>query len=397
MRILFWRKKAGTVDPEQALVMFTADDDLGLPLGLEPPPPQQDIDWMSEIPEMARLGVPRPGHPARCTDAEGAAELMFAADMHEVTKWGRRQKTLIPGLLEIAGTERSTLDATLRKFEREITVTEDDLDAQRDQMSDQDMKFPGLARQGSTLAAAGTVGFGTLEIITLKPMIGTVIGTDDFTAGAMSGLIVTGICSAMWGLGRALHRGLTYEGPARIRRLYLAVAAGLGLVVGVGALVAIVGIRVAGGDDGMGTESHVLGGLLYGSVQAAVQFLAAAHGWSVGNPRVRQLKVTERHLKGLQTGRDSLEARLGDVETWVESLAEFDISDWMTSHRARIAADYGAANRDFRHQLGLALLDEGHDESADTLHLLPLPQFVPPVEVDDDDPGGWLTGWIQPL
>lgn len=391
----FRKKKSGPVGPEP--VVPPAEDHLGLPAGLDPPPAQQDIDWEGEIPEMARLSVPRPGHPARCTDAEGAAELMFMGDMHEVTKWGRHQRTLIPSLLEIAGTQRTTLDAALRKCEREITVTEDDLDAQRDQMSDQDLKFPGVARHGSALAATGTVGFGTLEIFTLKPMIGAVIGQDDFTAGAMSGLVVTGICAAMWGLGWSLHRGVTYEGPARIRRLYLAVAIGLGLV-GVCALAAIVGIRVTGSDDGMGVVSHSLGGLLYGAVQASVQFLAATHGWMVGNPRVRQLKVTERHLGELQTERDSLEARLGDVETWVESLTEFDISAWMTSHRARIAADYGASNRDFRHQLGLALLSEGHDESADTLHLLPLPQFVPPAEVnDDDEPGGWLTGWIQPL
>lgn len=392
----FFSKKPSDDDP--SLPDDSQDTD-GRPDGIEPPPVPRlpDIDWQSDLTENARLGVPRAGFPSRALPFEEATVYLFNADMRELTKWGHRQRAVLPSLYEMATTRRSGLELKCKRLDREITKTEADVETQREQLAEQDLKFPQVSSSVDGLLVVGTaLGFG-LETIALQPVIGEVFATHDWKAWGFAVLTVGAIGYSSWQFGGLLHRWLSYEGPRRIRRALGWKSIGFGLFA-VLALIAVVAIRVLGRNAEVTSwKEAAFAGCLYAAVQGLVQLAAMTHGWRHENPRVRELANTEAHLAHLRNERESLDDTLGEAEAWAQSLNEFHVGDWLTQHRAQISEDYAAADLIYRNELGQALLDAEQDEAADMLLILPLPRFVPPAESDPDDADNWIDGFILPL
>ncbi len=378
------------------------DDDWGvdgLPDGVETPPVPRlpDIDWQTDVTENARLGIPGPGFPSRPLPFEEAAVNLFNADMRELTKWGTRQRTVLAALHEMASTRCNGLERERNRVDGEIADAEAAVVAQRDQLSEQELKYPRLSGAVNGSLVVGTALAAGLETIALQPVIGAVFATQDWKAWGFAGLAVGAIGYSSWQFGGLLHRWLAYEGPRRIRRALGLKALGFGTFA-VLSLVGVVGIRLLGRNDRVTSIGEaIFAGFLYAAVQGLVQLAAMTHGWRHENPRVRELANTEAQLAQLRLDRDAVDDARGDAETWAESLDEFHVGDWLTEHRAQIAEDYAAAVHHYRNKLGQALIDNGHDESADVLHILPLPKFVPPIESDPDDSRDWVNGFILPL
>jgi len=371
----------------------------GRPDGIEPPPVPRlpAIDWPADVAANARLGIPQPGFPSRALPFEEAAVSLFQADMRELSKWGSRQRALLPSLSEMATARRTGLEQESDRLDREIADTEVNIDAQRDQLAEQDLKFPqGSGAVGGLLVFATALGAG-LETIALQPVIADVFATHDWKAWAFAGLTVGAIGYSSWQFGGLLHRWLTYEGPSRVRRTLGWTSVGFGLFATL-ALVAVVAIRILGRNaEVTSLKEAAFAGCLYAAVQGLVQLAAMTHGWRHQNPRVQELINTEAHLAQLRDQREMLGVALGDAAAWAESLNEFHVGDWLTDHRAQLAEDYAAADLTYRNELGHAHIEAGHDEAADMLLILPLPRFVPPVESDPDDATNWINGFILPL
>lgn len=371
----------------------------GLPDGVETPPVPRlpDIDWQTDVTENARLGIPGPGFPSRALEIEEAAVNLFNADMRELTKWGNRQRAVLPALHEMASTRRNGLELECNGVDGEIASAEAAVVAQREQLAEQELKYPRASGAVNGSLVVGTALAAGLEMIALQPVIGAVFATQDWKAWGFAALAVGGIGYSSWQFGGLLHRWLAYEGPRRIRRALGLKALGFGIFAGL-ALVAVVGIRLLGRNDQVTSVGEaVFAGFLYAAVQGLVQLTAMTHGWRHENPRVRELANTEAHLAQLRQDREALDDARGEAETWAESLNEFHVGEWLTQHRAQIAEDYAAAVHIYRNELGQALIGSGHGEAADVLLILPLPKFVPPIESDPDDDGDWVNGFILPL
>lgn len=376
-----------------------SQDPDGRPDGIEPPPVPRlpDIDWQADVTANARLGIPQPGFPARPLPFEEAAVNLFHADMYELSKWGKRQHALLPSLCEMATARRAGLEQECDRLDREIADAEADVERQRDQLVEQDLRFPQVSAAVSGLLVFGiTLGAG-FETVALQPVIGEVFATHDWKAWGFAALTVGAIGYSSWQFGGLLHRWLCYEGPRRIRRALGWKSVGFGLFAAL-ALVAVVAIRILGRNtDVTSWQEAVFAGGLYAAVQGLMQLAAMTHGWRHQNPRVRELANTETHLTQLRAERESLDDALGDAAAWTESLNEFHVGEWLTDHRAQLAEDYAASDLTYRNELGQALIAAEHQEAADMLLILPLPQFVPPVESDPDDPDDWVNGFVLPL
>lgn len=371
----------------------------GCPDGIDPPPAPRlaDVDWDADVAENARLAIPQPGFPSRPLPFEESAVKLFDADMRECTKWGNRQRTLLPSLHETALARRNELQDDCDRLDREIAATQNDVEAQREQLDEQDSRFPQASGAVDGLLVVGTAVGAFLETVALQPVIGKIFATDDWKAWSFAAFAVGAIGYSSWQFGGLLHRWLAYEGPIRVRRTLGWKAVGFGLFA-VLALIAIVAIRIlARSDEVTSWQEAAFSGCLYAAVQGLVQLAAMTHGWRHENPRVKELANTEAHLAQLRTDREAREDDLGDATAWAESLNEFQVGTWLTEHRAQLAADYGAADLAYRNDLGQALIDAGHDESASMLLILPLPTFVPPVESDPDDTTEWVNGFMLPL
>ncbi|WP_055476940.1 hypothetical protein [Gordonia sp. HS-NH1] len=386
-----------------------SNDDLGLPDedtdtdgrpdGIDPPPAPRlaDIDWDADVAENARLAIPQPGFPSRPLPFEESAVKLFDADMRECTKWGNRQRALLPSLHETASARRLDLREDCDRLDREIAAAQNDVESQREQLDEQDRRFPqGPGAVDGLLIAGMTLGAG-LETITLQPVIGEIFTTQDWKAWCFAAFAVGAIGYSSWQFGGLLHRWLAYEGPVRVRRTLGWKALGFA-VFAVLALIAVVAIRLlARNDEVTSWQEAAFGGCLYAAVQGLVQLAAMTHGWRHDNPRVKELANTEAHLTQLRSDREMRDDDLGDATAWAESLNEFHVSAWLTEHRAQLAADYAAADLAYRNDLGQALIAAGHDESASMLLILPLPTFVPPAESDPDDTTEWVNGFMLPL
>jgi hypothetical protein len=379
---------------------FPAEQDTdGRPNGIEPPPVPRlpDIDWPTDIADNARLGIPQPGFPSRPLPFEESAVNLFNADQRELSKWGKRQRAILPSLYEMAMTRRSTLEQECDSLDRQISETEANIQEQREQLVEQDLKFPHVSGAVDGLLVVGTALGAGLETIALQPVIGEVFATHDWKAWGFAALTVGAIGYSSWQFGGLLHRWLTYEGPSRVRRALGWKSVGFGLFATL-ALIAVVAVRILGRNSEVTSwQEAAFAGCLYAAVQGLVQLAAMTHGWRHQNPRVRELANTEAHLTQLRVERDTLGDALGDAAAWAESLNEFHVGDWLTDHRAQLAQDYAAADLAYRNELGQALIDAGHDEAADMLLILPLPQFVPLVESDPDDATNWINGFMLPL
>ena len=385
--------------PDDALDIPADQDTDGRPDGIEPPPRPRldDIDWQTDVAENSRLGIPQPGFPSRPLYIEEQAVFLFSADMREWSKWGKRQRALLPSLSETATTRRTSLEQDCDRVDREIADTEASIDDQRDQLAEQDLRFPRVSAAVDDLLIVGTALGAGLETIALQPVIGDVFATHDWKAWGFAALAVGAIGYSSWQFGGLLHRWLTYEGPHRVRRALGLKAIGFGLFAAL-ALVAVVGVRILGRNvEVTSWKEAAFAGCLYAAVQGLVQLAAMTHGWRHQNPRVRELANTEAHWHQLREERASLSDDLGEASAWAESLNEFQVGEWLTDHRAQLAEDYAAADLAYRNELGQALIDAGHDEAADMLLILPLPRFVPPIESDPDDSANWINGFMLPL
>jgi hypothetical protein len=374
----------------------TAD---GLPAGIEPAPSPRlpEIEWDEDVTKNAQLGIPQLGYPARALPFEEMTERLFNADMREHTKWLDRQRGLLPSLLEMASTRRAQLGHQCALLAAKIAAVEADISAQRDQLADPDRKFPQPAAKVSTGIAVVTTAGAVLETFALQPMIGQIVRLNNERAFGLAAFAVGSVGCAGWLLGGVLHRWAAYEGPRRLRRLQGSAALGLGLL-SISALVAVVGVRILGRNEQLSTSAAVMTALLYAAMQGGVQLGAILHGWWHSNPRVRQLANTTAHLEDLTVDLRELEDARENADLWAESLADFQLGAWMTEHRAQLAEDYAAADFDYRNNLSQALIEAGHDDAVAMLHILPLPKFVPPVEIDPSDPLNWLTGgFLLPL
>ena len=382
------------------------DDDLGteaggpntdgLPDGVDRPPvpPLPGEDLHATIERNVRSGIPGSGHPSRPLAEEEAAVHLFNAFMWELTNWAARTRIIIPALIDAAAERRNLAESDFARVTRKIEETEADIEAQRDQMVDRELRFPLLVTAVNGLLIAFAVALGYVEVLGLKPVIGQVVGMGPKSAWYSAVGVVGLSVLAAWELGSRLHKWVTYEGPARVRKTYGWWVALLG-VAELFVLAGIIYMRLQLHSENV--TSPLSGAIIYVGVQALAILTAAGHGWRLNNPRTQELAHSEAHLKQLQQERNDREDDLTEARIWAESLGEFRVGDWLSQHRAQIAEDFARDVLEYRAELGQSHLEAGNDEAYTILLILPLPKFVPPVDTDPDDPGDWINGFMLPL
>lgn len=371
---------------------------LGLPFGIEPPPPSRrlEIDWAREADECAQCGIPQGSAPLRPLYIEEAAQRLFEADNHDFSKWASSQAGKRDSLRDSASELFARREAERVELSRQMDDCSADIAVQRDQLVDQDLKYPRTAAGIKAGAIVATVLLGALEVFLLQPVVGQVFDVSEPKAWGMAAVIAAGIAALSTFLGTTLHRSLMSEGPARIRRPYVAGAA-IAAVFSVAVLVGLTGIRIlARSNELTSASSPIMIGLTFAAVQGAFQLGGIAHGWWRHNPRVRQLAASEVHHEQLSDEFETCDEACQEAASWKSSLDDWDHRQWIADHRASLASDYTADVLTFRGDLQAAHLTRKNLEAVEKLDLLPMPVFVPPVETDLDA-GDWLTGFVLPL
>ena len=231
-------------------------------------------------------------------------------------------------------------------------------------------------------------------------------------AWMMAGGIVGVTTASAWGAGATLHRWLLHEGPDRVRRA-------LGWMTLFFVTVALVGtvstasMRFLSADSRIGEGAAASSAATYFAVQAGAVLASMLHAWrraadaeaaarkiedlEADDPRVRELRALEGELGFLEGEREEAREVESEESLVAQALAEFDLGAWLARHRSALALEYRAADLEkYRHPLGQALAEAGHDLSVMTLQVLPLPSYVPPVEVDPDEVD-WVSGFVVTL
>jgi hypothetical protein len=368
----------------------------GLPDGVEPPPipPLPGVGLHDNIERNVRSGIPGSGYPSRPLPEEEAATHLFNAHMRELTLWVARARAIIPAVTDAAAERCNVVDGDRARTSSKIEETEADVEAQREQLVDRELRFPSLLARVNNLLIAFAVAIGFVEVLGLQPVIGQVVGMPPeaafFSAVGVVGLSVL----AAWESGGRLHKFVTYEGPSRVRVIHgwwvvLLSASELALLIGI--------IYMRSQMRGQNLTSPVAGTVIYVGVQALAIVTAAGHGWRLNNPRVQELAHTERQLAHLQGDRAAIEDELAQARVWAESINEFHVCAWLSHYRAQIAEDFSRDVLDYRTALGQAHLEAGNNDAYAVLLVLPLPKFVPPAEADPDDPNVWINGFVLAL
>ena len=377
-----------------------APEETGLPDGLAPLPPSRLADqvasWSADVPRSAALAMPGPAPPPRPLPLEEAAAHAFSADMEDLGKWARAAAPRLRALTEDA--ERRRLDAAedVRKLEEEMEQREKELSVLRDQLTDQDRRFPAPGGVGQVAMLGGCVALAAVEVAALVPVVGVVFQVPDPYAWMMAGGIVGVTTASAWGAGATLHRWLLHEGPDRVRRA-------LGWMTLFFVTVALVGtvstasMRFLSADSRIGEGAAASSAATYFAVQAGAVLASMLHAWWHNDPRVRELRALEGELGFLEGEREEAREVESEESLVAQALAEFDLGAWLARHRSALALEYRAADLEkYRHPLGQALAEAGHDLSVMTLQVLPLPSYVPPVEVDPDEVD-WVSGFVVTL
>jgi hypothetical protein len=372
----------------------------GLPVGLDPLPPSRLADqiasWSADVPRSAALAMPGAGHPARPMAPEEAAAHAFAADIEDLSKWARTTAPRLRALTDDAERRRSDAAEDVRKLDEEIEQRETELAQLRDQLTDQDRRFPAPAGPKQVAILVACVVLAAVEVSALVPVVGIVFQVADPYAWMMAGGIVGVTTGSAWGAGATLHRWLLHEGPDRVRRaigwmalLFVAIA-----LVGT---VGTVAMRYLSADSRIGEGAAASSAATYFAVQAGAVLTSMLHAWWHNDPRVRELRALEAELGFLEGIREGARATESEESLLAQGLAEFDLNAWLARHRSALALEYRSANLEkYRHPLGQALAEAGHDLSVMTLQVLPLPSYVPPVEVDPDEVD-WISGFVVTL
>ena len=168
------------------------------------------------------------------------------------------------------------------------------------------------------------------------------------------------------------------------------------LVLGLGSLAGIVDIRLQMLSAGNASWSAAL---LYIAMQGGVELAGSAvHGWWQHNPRVRQIRATEQRIAEAELAGEDSTDRITELSDWEETLVQFQMTDWLASRRAALADRYASAvlriSRNTRcHELSRL----GHHDAVSTVQMLPMPKFIPPVDLGSDDIDDWLSGPLLTL
>lgn len=370
----------------------------GLPYGFEPPPD----DRVAEINDLladdvaiaSPLGFPGSGHPNRPLPIEEALERIYNETQADYTPWAKRQSGRQPQLLEQAQKRQTELTGEHDRVTERATQAQSELDQQRAQLIEPDLAWTAPVRDlFRKVMPIVIVGVAFLELLALQPAIGQVVQLSDAKAWGLTCFAAVVIMLTSYSAGAVLHRCLSYEGPRRIRTT-LALVTGFLTALALAALVGVVTIRVVSSAQGTGLAALPL----YVAVQGGVQAVAALHGWSHLNPRVRQIRRTELEVARLAETGEELTARIAEAADWEASLVAFRMIKWLTVRRPAMADSYTeAVLRLSRGWRGYELLRLEHPDSADVLAMLPLPKFIPPMDSEDDDGLEWLTGLLLTL
>jgi hypothetical protein len=371
----------------------------GLPHAFEQPP----HDHLDEVAELldedvligSPLGFPETGHPLRPMHIEEAVVLIHDEVQSDFGRWGRRQEGRQQALVIEAEQRIAEINRQHEVLHDEVAQRKTELSQQQDQLSDPDLALPSrtrtLARDAAPVAVLAVV---TMEVFALRPIVGQVIRLSNPQSWFLTTVAVSVIMASSYLSGAVLHRWLTYEGPRRIRHAHLVTAAIL-LVLGLGSLAGVVDIRMQMLSQGNTTWSAAL---LYIAMQGGVQVGAAVHGWWQHNPRVRQIRAIEQRIAELEQAGEDLTDRITELSDWEETLVQFQMTDWLTSRRAALADRYAAtilqiSRNTRRHELSRL----GHHDAVNTVQMLPMPKFIPPVDSGSDDDDDWLSGPLLTL
>jgi hypothetical protein len=385
---LFRRRADGSSDD-------TVPDDTasgeGVPQGVPLPPPSRldavEATLDEDVIRSADVGLPPVGYPNRPLPSEEEAVKHHDIDQHQLSVWAREAKAVIAALLVEASDKLTHLAGQRTDFQSDQQATTSALDDAESELDEPDRRY--FRQPGSwalALMLGGLLVLGALETNALQPILGQVLRQSDRQAWGLAVFMVAVLTGECHVTGVVLHRWLAYEGPRRMRVAH-ALGALVGLLLAAAALTAIVIIRMTGAK----ISTPGVTSLLYVAVQGGVELGALALGWWHGNPRVRQIRGLRQEIDALEDKLADSDDRIAEVAQWQQTLQEFSVNDFLQSRRPQLAADYAAVILAHRHNLWIELVERAHQDSADTLLLLPLPVFTPPADIDDDD-GDWLTG-----
>jgi hypothetical protein len=392
MRLFARNRPAEEPEPE-----YEPTED-GLPYGFEPPPDDRLADVYDilndDVATASPSGFPDSGHPARPLPIEEAVERIYDDTQASYTHWAKRQVGRQPALLEQAQESQTKLAGESDRVTAQTTQAQVELDQQRAQLSEPDLAWTEPVRKLIlNVLPIVIVGMAGLELLALEPVVGQVVRLPPGKAWGLTVFAAMVIMLTSYSAGAVLHRCLSYEGPLRIRAAQ-AVFTGVLAALALAALVGIVTIRVVGSEQGSG----VVASPLYTAIQGGIQLVAALHGWSRNNPRIRQIRRTELRITKLAEAGDELTARIAEAADWEASLAAFRMTDWLPVQRCAMANRYSTAvlevSRSWRTS---ELLRLKHPDSVNVLTMLPLPKFIPPTDSDDDEGLEWLTAIMLTL
>ena len=383
LRAMFTRGKSPAAQPGQPQ---------GAPAGIELPDPhigdthtvKKDLD--DDIERGSPVGIPQPGGPLRPLDAEDSAVSGFDAVMARLQSWTDSATRAVGA--RIAGAE--AYRAGLITDDAELSGTINQQQAELNQL-----RLGGLpaghrfvvASQTMWLMLLAGLGLAATDVVIQRPLVGSLFDVDKPAAYAWAVMIVAASTGLAYLCGGAWSQWLYSQQDQVTRRVQLAWMITT-TVLSTAAIAAITVLRSVTDHSASLAPAGV-----YLVVQAAVQALAMAEGFVRMDPRLKTLRNLEAEQRKCQAEHETLQAQMIEVDADIAVLLGFDPAAYARRYAEDIAARYQQTillSRSVRHA---RLLQFGLRGSAETLELLPLPQFsVPDFFTTGPGQSDWLTG-----
>lgn len=364
----------------------------GTPAGIEPPDPQigdtreikKDLD--DDIERGSPVGIPQPGGPLRPLDAEDSAVSSFDAAMARLQSWTDSTALAVAARIAGAETYRAGLIADDTQLMDTIGQQQAELNRHRQGGLPAGHRFV-VASQVMWLMLLAGLGLAVTDVVIQRPLVGSLFDVDKAAAYSWAVMIVAASTGLAYLCGGAWSQWLYSQQNQVIRRVQLGWMVTT-TALSVGSILAITVLRSVTDHS----ESLAPAGV-YLVVQAAVQALAMAEGFVRMDPRLKTLRNLEAEQRRCQAEHEALQTQMIDVDAEIAVLQGFDSAAYARRYAEDVAARYQQTvllSRSVRHA---RLLQLGLRGSAETLELLPLPQFsVPDFFTTGPGQSDWLTG-----
>lgn len=364
-----------------------------LPAGAPPlPPGQLDVATRmlgDSIADGSRHGLPLVNHPQRALAAEEGVARLHRADQYQLGGWLTDYAAVEDGLRQTAA--ELVTDANQKRDEANLVKVDLQAQAQslRDQLPSRVHQFAAKASPYAPYLVAVVVLLVLVETGVFAPILDATLEVPRWVAIGTAFFWAVLATAAAYLAGHQTQEALHYEGPPRNRTGHMALAVASG-VMAAGSVAGGALLRFQSLDPNYaGLES--IAALVF--LQATPLVLASGHGFMSNDPGVAELRGVELELGRVEVDEATFADAAAEAEEHLSALELFDPKAKVRTQSRVTQERYEALVRNSRDIRWNALIDAGHDRSAQKLLTLPLPDLaIPDIFPANSDDADWYVG-----